>query len=295
LILITVKINFKGVINLVNALGGVDVEVPYSFCEQNSNREFGDKTIYIKQGLQHLNGEQALALARNRKTHSQCSTEWNLGTRNDFVRGQNQQLIVSAIAKSVKNIDSAKEFYSILDTISQSIDTNMTTNQMLSFYSVAKEIIAKSLNNDTDFINIERTYLITGTQTINSRSMELYYPKSLQEIISLMKYNLELENPKMVKTFTFSAKETYERRTVGKTYDGGVTFEKTMPNLIGQNKTYVDTWANQNNITVNYTNIEVGNSLYDDTKDFDTVVSQSIKSTYLLNGITNVTIGIIKK
>lgn len=293
-----VKINFKGVINLVNALGGVDVNVPYSFCEQNSNREWGANTIYVEKGSQHLNGEQALALSRNRHCWpNNCASEYNQNCiyRNDFIRGQNQQLVVSAIAKSVKKINTVKDFYNILDVISESIDTNMTTNQMLSFYNVAKDIIAKSLNNDTDFINIERTYLITGNQYINSRSMELYYPKSLQEIVNLMKYNLELEDPDMIKTFDFSIKNVYEKRTVGKTYEGGVIYEKTMPNLIGQNKTAADTWALNNDITINYINIEEGNPLYDETKADGTIVNQSIKSTYLLNGITNITISIIKK
>ena len=62
-----VKINFKGVVKLVDALGGIDVNVPYSFCEQNSNREWGNKTVYVKEGKQTLNGEQALALSRNRQ------------------------------------------------------------------------------------------------------------------------------------------------------------------------------------------------------------------------------------
>ena len=36
------KINFKGVVQLVDAVGGIDVDVPYSLCEQNSSRKWGD-------------------------------------------------------------------------------------------------------------------------------------------------------------------------------------------------------------------------------------------------------------
>ena len=35
------KINFKGVVKLVDALGGIDVDVPYQLCEQNSSRQWG--------------------------------------------------------------------------------------------------------------------------------------------------------------------------------------------------------------------------------------------------------------
>ena len=58
------KINFRGLVSLVNTLGGIDVEVPQDLCTDDSNRE---GHVCIKEGMQHLNGEQALVLARNRK------------------------------------------------------------------------------------------------------------------------------------------------------------------------------------------------------------------------------------
>ena len=291
-----VKINFKGVVALVDALGGIDVQVPYSFCEQNSNREFGNSTIYVEKGLQHLNGEEALALARNRHSWpAYCSSKWNTGLRNDFIRGQNQQLVVGGIAKSIRTINSPKEFYNILNAISQNIDTNISTNKLLSFYEVAKDIILKSLNNETDFINIEKTFLTGYDLTINSRYTFQYYKESLNAIVKAMKYNLELEEPDMIKTFDFSIKNTYEKQIIGKTYISNEPRLTTMPYLIGNTKTYVDTWALQNNITVTYNYIAIGDPLYNETLLNNTVVSQSIKATTLLDGITNITIGIIKK
>ena len=44
-----VKINFKGVVNLVDALGGLDLDVTMDFCEQDSNRRFGKNEICLKQ------------------------------------------------------------------------------------------------------------------------------------------------------------------------------------------------------------------------------------------------------
>ena len=67
-----VKVNFKGVVDLVNALDGVDVTVPekVDFCEQNSKRSFAPQDLQcIKSGYQHMDGEKALAFARHRKTY----------------------------------------------------------------------------------------------------------------------------------------------------------------------------------------------------------------------------------
>ena len=140
-----VKINFKGVVDLVEALDGIEVDVPVDFCEQDSNREFGDHEICLKKGVQTLNGEAALALSRHR--HS-----LPLG---DFQRVQHQQLVVEAMAKKVKNIRSVNKFYEVLDAISKNIETNVSTDEMLNLYNVGKKML---LENDAS-INIEKTYL----------------------------------------------------------------------------------------------------------------------------------------
>ena len=49
------KVNFKAVVDLVDAIGGVEVEVPYSFCEQNSKRQWGKNTIFVDKGKQLFN------------------------------------------------------------------------------------------------------------------------------------------------------------------------------------------------------------------------------------------------
>ena len=87
-----VKINFNGVVQLVEALGGVEVDVPYSFCEQNSKRQWGKNTIFVNSGTQTLNGEQALAFARHRKVTeymvNYCGSKYvtNAGYWNDFTK-----------------------------------------------------------------------------------------------------------------------------------------------------------------------------------------------------------------
>ena len=90
------KINFKGVVQLVDAVGGIDIDVPYSVCEQNSSRKWGSHTQYIEKGWQHLNGEQALAFARNRhkpndgsktgKAMAKYCASWTSGSRSDYSR-----------------------------------------------------------------------------------------------------------------------------------------------------------------------------------------------------------------
>ena len=203
------KINFKGLVNLVNALGGIDVDVPQDLCTDNSNRE---KIVCIKEGSQHLDGEGALVLSRNRKQL----------VNGDFGRGQNQQLVIQAMLEKIKDIKSVNKFTSVFNTVSNSLDTNLTTKQILSFYSVAKDIVKTGLSSDSsNIVNIQQLYLQgQGAMIYDSRMrMELYdyVPNtySRNDIVKAMKMNLGLSKHKTIKKFSFSINKPYEKEIIG--------------------------------------------------------------------------------
>ena len=213
-----VKVNFQGVISLVDALDGIEVDVPYAFCESDSKRRFGNNTIYIEKGLQTLNGEQALAFARNRHTWpAYCGKKYSNYTSNDFIRGQNQQQIVKAAVNKLKNIRSLSEVYEILDIVGDNIDTNIDKNTMITGFDTFKNIIfnSKNINND-DFIGTQRLYLSGHDNTINGIYYFEYYKQSLEEIVEAMEINLELKEPEMDKEFSFSINRPYEDKQIGK-------------------------------------------------------------------------------
>lgn len=213
-----VKVNFQGVISLVDALDGIEVDVPYAFCESDSKRRFGNNTIYIEKGLQTLNGEQALAFARNRHTWpAYCGKKYSNYTSNDFIRGQNQQQIVKAMVNKLKNIRSLSEVYEILDIVGDNIDTNIDKNTMITGFDTFKNIIfnSKNINND-DFIGTQRLYLSGYDNTINGIYYFEYYKQSLEEIVDAMEINLALKEPEMDKEFSFSINRPYEDTQIGK-------------------------------------------------------------------------------
>lgn len=278
-----VKINFKGVVDLVEALDGIEVDVPVDFCEQDSNREFGEHEICLKKGVQTLNGEAALALSRHR--HS-----LPLG---DFQRVQHQQLVVEAMAKKVKNIRSVNKFYEVLDAISKNIETNVSTDEMLNLYNVGKKML---LENDAN-INIEKTYLTGYDLTMlipglgNVYTFQ-YYPESLNEIVKAMKVNLGLEEPTMIKTFNFSANYTYEVPVIGKQYYS-VKRNEALPSFIGSSITYLNTWANARGITVNTNYVTEGMDGYDESKN-GIIISQSVSKGTLVSEVKNITVSVVK-
>lgn len=203
-----VKINFKGLVNLVNALGGIDVEVPQDLCTDDSSR---GQEVCIKEGFQHLDGEGALVLSRNRKQL----------VNGDFGRGQNQQLVIQAMLAKIKDLKSVKQFTSVMNTVANSIDTNLTTKQILSFYSVAKDILKTLSTDKSNIVNIQQLYLQGQSAMIYDKRMRMtlynYVPNtySRDDITEAMKMNLELLDHKALKSFTFSINEPYEKKIIG--------------------------------------------------------------------------------
>ena len=223
------KVNFRGLMNLVDALGGIDVDVPYSFCETDENRTFYN-AVFVKKGMQHLNGREALGLSRNRKYYPTCGEEWNEGDRSDFVRGQNQQIVMKAILKKVKEIRTVDDLYKVLDTISKSMDTNLDREQILGFYNVFKKVLLStdSLTDKNDVISMQRTYLRGGGGIIYDgvagTGLYEFVPSQdgLKLIKKAMRINLELEKEEYKKSFSFSIDNPYEPEIIGEDEWGGV-------------------------------------------------------------------------
>ena len=268
------QINFKGLVSLVNAMGGIDVEVPQDLCTNDSDR---NQEICIKGGWQHLDGEGALVLSRNRKQLQ----------NGDIGRGQNQQLVIQAMVNKVRKIRSAKDFMKILDTISDNFDTNFTTEQIISFYSVAEDIVSNGLaKDDADLVNIEQLYLQGSGQMIYDERANMvlwdYVPSksSRDDIVNAMKVNLGLKDKTVIKKFDFSINEEYEKEIIGYAYRGGSLYS-LVPNFVGLSKDQASSLASRSGVKVTFD----GNSGY--------VVSQSApvsKRIDLLSGSVKLTL-----
>ncbi|MBR5370460.1 MAG: LCP family protein [Bacilli bacterium] len=220
------KMNFKGLVKLVNAVGGVEVDVPKRLCTDDSGRM---KEVCIDPGRQVLMGEEALVFARNRKQLAE-------GT---FGRDAHQQEIIKALIDKMKNVRDVTKFMEILNAISNNLDTNLTTKQILSFYNVAKDIIKKSLSSEeADLINIQQLYLDGSGQMIYDERARMvlwdYVPNknSRNDLINAMKINLELKGHEDICEFDFSINKPYTKKVIGSGY-GSATRYTLLPDFTG--------------------------------------------------------------
>lgn len=280
------KINFKGVVDLVDAIGGVtvDVEKPWAntykgqVCEQDSNRKKGENLVCMDPGIQKLNGEQALAYARCR----------HLYLLSDIDRNRHQQDLIVAMAKELKNIDSLDKIKNILNTVSKNIDSNMDEEQILSFYNVLKDMLINANASKDSLVTIKKSYLEYYSLPVylpaysRTTSALGYYESSMNEIIKMMKVNLELEEAEMVKTFAIDYNEDYETQPVGKGKTDSSKLE-LLPSFVGQTEEYVKNWASSRGISVTVNEA-------DSYLPRGSVVNQSIHSGTFVKNISHIMI-----
>lgn len=289
-----VKVNFKALVNIVNAVGGIEVEVPKDLCTDNSSRH---GKICIKKGKQTLNGEEALVLARNRKQLA----------NGDIDRGLNQQLVVKALVNKVaKKVKDISTMYNLLDTISDSMDTNFSTDQILSFYNIGKNIVKKSNKDLTDSLTIRQLYLSGEGKLIYDEKtrLNLYnyvlYNESIEAVSNAINANMEKKDFELIKTFKWSIDEDYESKPIGKISSGttssveknnSTTTRKetvTLPNFVGKTKEKVQSWCSKNNVYVQFSYID--SSSYTE----DQVISQNIASGTDIKTISSLKITLAK-
>lgn len=114
-----VRVNFSSLVNLVDALGGIDVYVDKGLEVETF---YVNSTPGVKAGKNHLDGERALAFARERYAY----------VDGDVQRVKNQQQVLTQIVKKVASPSMIVNFGKFMDALGGAFETNMSSDDMLS-------------------------------------------------------------------------------------------------------------------------------------------------------------------
>lgn len=116
-----VRVNFSSLTNIVDAIGGVDVNVGQGLAV---DQFYTDGTVGgVVEGENHLDGQKALAYARERYAYED----------GDMQRVKNQQQVLKAIIKKVKSPRMLLNYTSLIDAIGSAIETNMPSSSITNF------------------------------------------------------------------------------------------------------------------------------------------------------------------
>ena len=164
-----VKVDFNSLTKIVNSVGGVDVDVPFSF----SYGDTGEKPSTFKKGQMHLNGKQALDYSRMRYEDPE----------GDYGRQKRQRQVITAIIKSAASAKTFTRYQKVLDSISNSMTTNLSFSDMQSIF----------LNYRGAAETIKSDHVQGYGSTINGSSYEVASTKELQRVSNKLRKQLGLE------------------------------------------------------------------------------------------------------
>lgn len=133
----TFKVGFDTVTKLVDTLGGVDVTVAPGYAVHN-------EYINVKEGVNHLYGEEALEYARERYAYAE----------GDRQRTKNQQQVLMGIVKEATKPSVITNYAAIMDTMANTFSTTMSNEEIT-------DLIKYQLNNNPTW-KMEQ-YMVDGT------------------------------------------------------------------------------------------------------------------------------------
>ena len=156
-----IRINFAGFMDIVDALGGVDVYSDQAFTSVGSPGYY-DPTTFAE-GWNHLDGKAALAFARERHAFK----------TGDVQRGINQMKVIDAMLNKIKSPTLLMGFSKIMDSAADCFVTSLSQNQI-------SALVRMQLSDFAEW-NIE-SYTVTGssgssTKCYSAKGQKLYVMK----------------------------------------------------------------------------------------------------------------------
>ncbi|MFC7321872.1 LCP family protein [Halobacillus campisalis] len=168
-----VRLNFNSFVDVINAINGVEYDVPFDLAEQNSDDEKG--AIKLEEGRQTVNGEEALALVRSRQYDS------------DLARGERQMEMIKAITDKTASLGSISNYGKIIDSIGNNMKTNLSFDDMTSY----KDYVISG--NGLDFDDMQ----LKGEGGYHDNGIWYYQinETSLENIQESLRSHLDLDAP----------------------------------------------------------------------------------------------------
>lgn len=184
-----IQINMQGLVDLVDAVGGITVTNNFDFPISIAEKE-PEYTATVEPGTHKINGEQALVYARMRYDDPE----------GDYGRQKRQREVIQKVMKKILALDSVSSYKKILSAVSG----NMQTNIEISSSTIP------SLLGYTDALSNVETYQLQGEgEMINGTSYESVSADHLLEIQNNIKKQLGQKESDTLKTTTVLSEDLY--------------------------------------------------------------------------------------
>lgn len=184
-----IQINMQGLVDLVDAVGGITVTNNFDFPISIAEKE-PEYTATVEPGTHKINGEQALVYARMRYDDPE----------GDYGRQKRQREVIQKVMKKILALDSVSSYKKILSAVSGNMQTNI---------EISSSTIPSFLGYTDALSNVE-TYQLQGEgEMINGTSYEIVSADHLLEIQNNIKKQLGQKESDTLKTTTVLSEDLY--------------------------------------------------------------------------------------
>ncbi len=306
-----VEVNFYGVVEIVDALGGLFLYSPREFIGQQAGYENdengrGKFTVWVDKGWQTMNGQQVLAFARER--HNMPN--------GDFDREDHQREVIEAIATKMLELRDINQILEVLNAAGDNMSTNFTVNQMTQLMNLALDCMNNTTVGKADGTNIieVQNFRLVGYSGWNyNETLELplwiyhLYQGSLNDAKKLIQRNLQEDyeminlNPSFhlneVQAYSYPkyTKENYDEKRVKD------ILPDYMPRMYAHSGdpayTLVEAkkWASERNIKLIVHEVRNTDEGYKEDYSHNEVIDQSVKYGRMTEKFNELEIWVIKK
>lgn len=178
-------IDFEGLIDVVDSIGGVEIDVQQHLEDSYINQDTTDLVI-LEPGLQVLNGQEALTFLRNRKTLEDGA----------IGRANNHEIFVLALIQELAKPTKWLRLSGFMDTLQKSALTNLSAKSIVNLYNQVNlilkaegidallperlELSGKDAMIYTPSFGAELYYYILDTQSVNEVKLRLKQINTLE-------------------------------------------------------------------------------------------------------------------
>ena len=131
-----IKINIHGFTKIIDALGGIDIDVEKRMYYEDPWDDDGGLYIDLQPGMQHMDGKTAITYVRYRDEEG------------DIGRIKRQQNFMKAVMDKLVSPTIIPKLPSIVSAVSDSVETDMSVSEILSFIGTLQEAKNNGLKSD---------------------------------------------------------------------------------------------------------------------------------------------------
>lgn len=164
-------LNFNGLVQLVDAIGGISVVSNIEFESSHSVKEQGNKDYHFVKGVNQLDGEKALAYSRERYNDP----------NGDYGRQARQSQVIQAILNKIKNLNSLSNYDNLFNILGNNVKTDLTWSNFKSLF----------INYRSSFTSFKTDVLHGEGQMVNGFSYQIASNEEINRIHNILTESLK--------------------------------------------------------------------------------------------------------